>query len=56
MKWKVFRKSRTMEKDATKHAEVGGNKHAFCLDPLNCQCICIMCKHRLRAALRNWRP
>jgi hypothetical protein len=55
MKWKEFRWSRTGERNATPHTEVGDNKHAFCLDPCNCQCTCTTCKHRLRA-VRKERP
>jgi hypothetical protein len=57
MKWKVFRNSRTGEREVTKHTNPPDNAeaHMFCHDPENCQCICTLCKHAARRTRRNQR-
>jgi len=54
MKWKVFRNSRSGERDATQHTNQD-KAHLFCHDPRNCQCICTLCKHAARR-VRKLRP
>ena len=54
MKWKVFRNSRTGERDVTQHTK-DGKAHTFCHDPRNCECICTNCKHAARR-IRKLRP
>jgi len=51
MKWKVFRNSRTGEREITQHS----TEHSFCHDPKNCQCVCTLCKHAARRTRRNER-